>query len=304
MKTGIDLKKLISLMLILCGGLLFSQEETKVPLEEKLYEEYKSNGLDKAMELYENKKTAEFESLQEPLNILGYKLMMEDKDLEAAELVFKAQIKEYPEQANPYDSYGDLLLEKGEKEKAKEQFKKAAELAENIEDEEEKNQMKQASLSKLAKLENKHRQLDFLTGDWEITQTGYRDGQAMEVPASTQNVSYLPGESVLRIKHTREGNTPCCERIVAYDAMEDTYEMAFISSVNPTGIEVSDIKIKDNGNGKFEFIEDYNENDTQKKARHEITKTDNDHIQWNIYVPKEGSPDWELVSEMQFKRKA
>ncbi len=45
--------------------------------------------------------------------------MMEDKDLETAEAVFKTQIEEYPEQANPYDSYGDLLLEKGEKEKAK-----------------------------------------------------------------------------------------------------------------------------------------------------------------------------------------
>ena len=75
--------------------------------------------------------------------------MMEDKDLETAEAVFKTQIEEYPEQANPYDSYGDLLLEKGEKEKAKKHFKKSAELAENIQDEDERNQMKQASLSKL-----------------------------------------------------------------------------------------------------------------------------------------------------------
>ena len=71
------------------------------------------------MKMYEKHKTAAYEGLQEPLNLLGYKLMMEDKDLETAEAVFKTQIEEYPEQANPYDSYGDLLLEKGEKEKAK-----------------------------------------------------------------------------------------------------------------------------------------------------------------------------------------
>ncbi|MBZ9731070.1 hypothetical protein LB467_15350 [Salegentibacter sp. JZCK2] len=303
MKGGIVLRRIISLMLIVCGGLLFAQENTEKALEEKLYEEYKSNGLDKAMKMYEKNKTTEYKNLQEPLNLLGYKLM-ENKDLEAAEKVFKAQIDEYPKEANPYDSYGDLLLEKGEKEKAKEHFKKAAKLAENIKDENEKKQMKQASLSKLAKLEDKHRQLDFLTGNWEITQTGYRDGQAVDIPPSTQNVSYLPGESVLRVKHTKEGNAACCERIVAYNALDDVYEMAYINAVNPNGIEISDLKIKDKGNGQFEFLEDYNENNEQKQAKHEITKTDSDNIEWNIYIPKEGSQDWELVNNMKFKRKA
>lgn len=304
MKEGIVLRRLVSLMLILCGGLLFAQESNEMALEEKLYEEYKSNGLDKAMKMYEKQKTAEYEGLQEPLNLLGYKLMMEDKDLETAEQVFKAQIEEYPEQANPYDSYGDLLLEKGENEKAKQNFKKAAKLAENIEDEAEKTEMKQASLSKLARLENKHRKLDFLAGEWEITQTGYRDGQAIDVPKSTQNITYLPGESVLRITHTKEGNAACCERIIAYDAMDDTYQMAYVNAINPNGIEVSDISITDKGNGEFEFMEDYIQNNEKKQAKHVILKKDDDHIEWNVYLPKEGSQDWELVNKMEFKREA
>jgi tetratricopeptide (TPR) repeat protein len=304
MEGGIILRRIISLMLILCGGLLFAQEDTQTALEEKLYEEYKSNGVDKAMKMYEKNKTAEYESLQEPLNLLGYKLMMEDKDLEAAEKVFKAQIEEYPEEANPYDSYGDLLLEKGDKEKAKEQFKKAAKLAENIKDKNEKTQMKQASLSKFAKLENKHRQLDFLTGNWEVTQTGYRDGQAVDLPPSTQNISYLPGESVLRVMHNKEENAACCERIVAYNALDDVYEMAYINAVNPNGIEVSKLKIKEIGDNKFEFLEDYEENNEQKQVKHEISKTDNNNIDWSIFVPKDGSQEWELVNNMKFKRKA
>jgi len=303
MKKVLVYRKLISLMLIFCGGLLLAQENNETALEEKLYEEYKSNGLEKAMKMYDKKKTAEYESLQEPLNLLGYKLMMEDKDLETAEKVFLAQIEEYPQEANPYDSYGDLLLEKGENEKAKKQFKKAAQLAENIKDEDEKNQMKQASLSKLARLENKHRQLEFLAGDWNITQTGYNDGEAMEMPASTQSISYLPGESVLRMNHTKEDNNACCERIVAYNAMKDTYQMAYINAVNPNGVEISDINIKDKGNGKFEFIESYTENDQEKQAKHEIIKNDSDNIEWSVFLPKEGSTDWELVNNMKFKRK-
>ena len=303
MKGGIVLRRIISLMLILGGGLLFAQEENQTALEEKLYEEYKSNGLDKAMKMYEKNKTAEYESLQEPLNLLGYKLM-EDKDLETAEKVFMAQIEEYPEEANPYDSYGDLLLEKGEKEKAKEHFKKAAKLAENIKDENEKKQMKQASLSKLARLENKHRQLDFLAGNWEVEQTGYREGQPVDQPPGTQNISYLPGESVLRVMHNKEGNAACCERIIAYNALDDIYEMAYINAVNPNGIEVSELKINEIGDNKFEFLEDYEENNEQKQVKHEISKTDNDNIDWSIFIPKEDSQEWELVNNMKFKRKA
>ena len=130
----------------------------------------------------------------------------------------------------------------------------------------EKTEMKQASLSKLARLENKHRKLDFLAGDWEITQTGYRDGKAINIPKSKQNVTYLPGESVLRITHTKEDNAACCERIVAYDAMDDTYQMAYVNAINPNGIQVSDLTITETGDGEFEFMEDYMQNNEKKTS--------------------------------------
>lgn len=51
--------------------------------------------------------------------------MMGAKQLKKAENLFKLNTANYPESANCYDSLGDLYLEKGDKPKAIETFKKA-----------------------------------------------------------------------------------------------------------------------------------------------------------------------------------
>ena len=302
MKSGTIFHQMLSLFLLLSFSVVLAQDNKA--LNDELYKTYKEKGLEQTMKVYKEKANKEYEGLQEPLNQLAYKLMMEDKDLEAAEKLFKAQIEEYPDEANPYDSYADLLLEKGNKEEAKKHFKKSAALAENISDKDEKLQMKRASLSKLAKLENRHKAMDILSGEWEVTQTGHRDGVATTLPLSYNSISYLPGESVMRVVHSRENNQACCERIVAYNALTQKYQMAFIDAVNPNGIEISEVEWKDPGNGKYEMIEHYPEDDQIKQAKHQISKTDENNIQWDIYLPKEGGNDWELVNEMRFKRKA
>jgi uncharacterized protein len=58
------------------------------------------------------------------INNLGYQ-MMGAKQLKKAENLFKLNTTNYPESANCYDSLGDLYLEKGDKLKAIETFKKA-----------------------------------------------------------------------------------------------------------------------------------------------------------------------------------
>ncbi|TCN57603.1 alpha/beta hydrolase [Flavobacterium circumlabens] len=58
------------------------------------------------------------------INNLGYQ-MMGAKQLAKAETLFKLNTTNYPESANCYDSLGDLYLEKGDKAKAIETFKKA-----------------------------------------------------------------------------------------------------------------------------------------------------------------------------------
>lgn len=58
------------------------------------------------------------------INNLGYQ-MMGAKQLTKAETLFKLNTTNYPDSANCYDSLGDLYLEKGDKTKAIETFKKA-----------------------------------------------------------------------------------------------------------------------------------------------------------------------------------
>ena len=58
------------------------------------------------------------------INNLGYQ-MMGAKQLAKAETLFKLNTTNYPESANCYDSLGDLYLEKGDKAKAIETFKRA-----------------------------------------------------------------------------------------------------------------------------------------------------------------------------------
>lgn len=58
------------------------------------------------------------------INNLGYQ-MMGAKQLAKAETLFKLNTTNYPDSANCYDSLGDLYLEKGDKTKAIETFKKA-----------------------------------------------------------------------------------------------------------------------------------------------------------------------------------
>lgn len=299
MLTGIFFMSLVT-------SAIAQEEMEKKSIGEVVFEEYQENGIDAALAHYDKLKKEKKENYnwdEWELNNIGYKLMLEEKDMEAAEKVFKYNMKEYPEAANPNDSYADYLIEKGETEEAKKYLKKSIEIAQNSSNEDEKTRILAGSKSKLSKLENKHRKLEFLAGEWVMEQTGYRDGKAIEVPASSHSITYLPGDAVLRVKHTNAQNNPCCERIIAYDAMDDQYEMAYINATTPSGIEISKLDIKDLGDNKIEMMEEYIQNNEKKLARHEITRNDKDNIQWNVFIQDENSKEWEKASEMRFKRK-
>lgn len=298
MLTGIFFVSLVS-------STFAQDEKEKNSIGEAVYEEYEANGIDAALTHYEKLKKEEKEKYnwdEWELNAIGYKLM-EEKDMDAAEKVFKYNMKEYPKAANPNDSYADYLIEKGEPEEAKKYLKKSIDIAQNSSNEDEKTRILAGSKAKLSKLENKHRKLDFLAGEWIMEQTGYRDGNAIEVPASSHSITYLPGDAVLRVKHTNAQNNPCCERLIAYDALEERYEMAYINASNPSGIEISNLDIKDLGENRIEMMEEYIQDNEKRMARHEITRNDKDNIQWNVFVQDENSKEWEKATEMRFKRK-
>ncbi len=295
----------LSFLFILAG--LNAQETEKESIGDLVYETYEEQGIEKALEHYDKVKAEKAEAYkwnEWELNRIGYQLM-EKGDMDAAEKVFKRNMEEYPEAANPNDSYADYLLEKGDKEGAKKYFKKSVAIAEKSDNEDERNRILKGSKAKLAKLENKHKSLSFLIGDWEIQQTGYNEGEEITMPASSQSIKYLPGENVIRVVHTDAFNDPCCERYVGYDAMEDHYEMAFVNSKEPTGIELSNMTVKNLDDNTYEMIENYTDNDgMEKQARHEIKRNGDDNLEWNVFIPGEQDENWQLVNNMKLKRKA
>lgn len=82
-----------------------------------------------AMTYYHSKKkdTLKYEISEGDLNVLGYQLIGDDH-LDKAIAVFKLNIEEHPTSANPYDSYGDALLMKGDSVNALKNFKKCFEM--------------------------------------------------------------------------------------------------------------------------------------------------------------------------------
>lgn len=110
---------------------LFHFYELKIDMQE--YMDPNSNVLEKIVNHYKDL-SDEFGVIMKPdeghINFLGYQYMRM-KQYEKSELFFKLNVENYPASSNVYDSLGDLYNSIGEKEKAKENFKKSISLNEN-----------------------------------------------------------------------------------------------------------------------------------------------------------------------------
>ena len=62
------------------------------------------------------------------INVYGYSAMQEEKNIDKALAIFEINVIAFPESFNPYDSYAEALMNKGENEKAIEYYKKSLEL--------------------------------------------------------------------------------------------------------------------------------------------------------------------------------
>lgn len=290
---------LIGLLLICSMGFSLAQE-TSENVPDKLYQDYKKDGIDKTLTNYEKSpvKGNEYTFLSEPLNILGYRLMAEG-DLDAAEKIFLAQIDEYPNEANPYDSYGDLLMEKGEDEKAKEHFKKAIDLSATIEDMEAKAQMMEASKTKLAKLEGTGKDFQFLEGKWSTKNFGYQEGE--KTLRSEENVEFVANENntiITGILHNKDGEY-IGTRIIAYDAVDEEYDMAWVDN-SLKGIEPSTLKIQKSTPEEIVMVENFEENGKEMKIKHILKKTSGE-INWDIHDLSDGAES-NIVAHMEFSK--
>lgn len=304
MKSLLNLKKLASIFLMFLTISFYAQDKADVGLDEKLHAEYKAKGIDKALKMY-NKSSAkgdDYTGVSEPLNILGYKLMLDDKDLEAAEKVFLAQISEYPNEANPLDSYADLLKEKGEKDKAIEYYGKSAEAAKNIKDENARRSMMLASKAKKAELENKHNAMSFLAGDWNIEGQNFEGGKEGNSWKGRDKFKYNENKTMLTVEHYNSNDQLVGKRIMAYDAINEVFDVAYFSTTQMRGIRTSQIKVEESGEGNYVLVENYtDDNGTNKQAKHKISQLDDSTIKWTI-MEETDSGDWEQATVKNFKK--
>lgn len=289
---------MISLLLIFFVSTGYTQETPEVSMEKKLYQEYKKNGVEKALKMYSESdmKGNEYTFLSEPLNQLGYHIMQQDNDLNAAEKIFMAQIDEYPNEANPYDSYADLLMAKGDEAGAKENYKKAISLSANMDDVEAKQRMLEASKPKLAKLEGAGNTLDFLEGTWNTKNYNIQNGN--KTLSNEGTVTFTKEDTMLKGKMIDKSGNYIGSRIIAYDAVNDEYDMAYIGS-SLSGIEPSTLKVEKATPEKVVIIESFQENGKDRKVKHVLNRKGGE-IAWDIMDLSNGQDN--KVAEMVFNK--
>lgn len=306
METKLNLSQVLSLCFICLTSFVFSQETTNPnSVGDIVYEEYRQNGIESAMEKYRDLKannSDEYEFNEWELNRIGYLVMENDGDMEAAEKIFKLNMEEYPDAANPHDSYADYFIKKGDKEAAREHLEKAVSMAENSTREDEKELLKM-SKAKLAKIENKHRKLDFLMGEWNVTGTSFAEGLGSGVFTGRDEYVQNEDENMIMINHLNQRGEVMGKRIMVYDAAEDEYDVAYININTPMGIRTSSLKLKELDNDTYELIELPNEQDEDdKQMRHELKKNPDGSLNWVIYESEPDKEDWKKMYAMDMSR--
>ena len=104
--------------------------EIKPSIAPKIKAIIDTEGLEAGLKTYSDlkkNKASEYDFKENELNRLGYQFLR-NKEIEKAIAIFELNTQEYPNSSNVYDSYAEALREKGEKEKAIENYTKALEL--------------------------------------------------------------------------------------------------------------------------------------------------------------------------------
>ena len=305
MKTHFNLRTAISFMLICFTTLLAAQETRKASIADLVYADYKKDGIEKALQHYAElkKKEADKYRIDEfELNRIGYVIMNQDKDLESAEKVFRLNMEEYPEAGNPRDSYADYLLLAGNPDEARKYYQESIDRTQKGKGDLTDTRLYSTSLNKLARIDNKHRQLDFLLGNWEVDMKDYKDGEVMNSRTISNNIYYDEDSDIILADFIDESGKSFAKRVIVYDAVDDEFDVVYIGSNEILGVWPSTMKVNDLGNNSFEAIEEYvDEVNKEVRIKHSMKKSGNG-IAWDVYVENENG-EWEKASVMTFAKK-
>ena len=226
--------------------------------------------------------------------------MNEDGDMEAVEKVFRLNIQEYPEAANPRDSNADYFIAAGNEKEAKKYLKESIALTQKGKGSKDDTRLYHGSLGKLARLEKRHAQLDFLVGDWDLEINNLTDGKVVDQSKEINKIYKDEELGILVADFKSPQGESFVKRIIAYDAVDDNFDVIYIGTNQMLGVWPSTMKVKDLGNGSFEAVEQYtDEGQEPVSLRHEIRKLDENSLEWKIFNENMG----EHVAVMNFKRR-
>lgn len=305
MDPKINNRRIMSLILMFFMVAGYAQDKEKTSIGEVVYEEYQENGVDQAISKYKDLKANRAEEYtwdEWELNNIGYQIMNDDNDLEGAEKIFNLNMEEYPTAANPYDSYSDYLLKKGDTAKAKEYLLKSVAIAEKSDIEDEQTRILSSSKGKLARLDKKDRQLDFLVGDWNIDATSYQEGKEAAQMKGKDKVVFEKNANALIFHHFDDQQNSEGMRILTYDAVDDEFDVAYLSPSSLQGIEMSSMKMQNVGENKYEFMDRYTTRNGQEMVmKHEMEKISDNEINWVIFE-KTNEGSWQKVYAMNMKK--
>lgn len=293
-------KMLVSFLFVCFTTSLIAQNGSE-DMSSKLYDTYKEKGVQEVLKVYEkNNSNREYEGMAEPLNVLAYRLMQDEEDLKSAEILLKAQIEEYPEEANPYDSYSDLLLEMDRKDEARKNIEKSLAIAKK-KDHEQNDLIIEAGKAKLAMLDNKDKQMNFLVGNWDNETKVYQNGKEVNSAKSTNSISFDEVGSIMIVDHDMPNNKPCCKRVMVYDPVEDEFDVAYMRRNQANGISSSKMQLKEISPDHYEMFEKYTNADNEEiEVKHDIKKKSNE-VEWITYNSNDSG--WEKVRTMNLKKK-
>lgn len=278
----------------------------KKPVGEEIYAVYKKEGIEKAIAKYhalKKKDAAKYQFDEWQLNNLGYRLLREEKNLPAAEKIFALNMAEYPTSSNPHDSYADYLMDAGDKDGALKHYKKSIEIAES------KNELSDFekgvlvnSKSKVAMLENKHKALAFMEGDWKMDVMNYNvpTPRKEHYKASFQ---YMDGDTYMLNRMTDNDGKIVQVIMMSYNAAKDEYETAFLQPTRLAGFEVSKGKIQKNGNGKYLLQEKFvDASGKEYLLKHHISKENDNKILWLIEESEDNGKNWKKSFDMTYSK--
>ena len=125
------------LVFVLILGVFYArgQDQTRKSIAAVLYETIVNDGMDAALQQYQQIRTTDSTSynlVETELNGLGYRLINASRVEDAIE-IFKLNCKVYPHAFNPWDSMGEAYMIAGQREEAIANYKKSIALnSENV----------------------------------------------------------------------------------------------------------------------------------------------------------------------------